>query len=68
VSQLTIEQQLRAIWQDRDGHLWRTVGVITEPAVVIVGIDGDTEGARETHVLGSPLMRERFTELRPVTR
>lgn len=69
-----IETLLATVWRDEDGSLWRTVGVITDPAVVIERVSDDPlrEAATyrlagtETHVLHAPGFRERFTELRPV--
>jgi hypothetical protein len=58
-----------SVWRERaTGRLWRTVGFVTDPSVIIEPVDGlpGLKGARQTHVLGSRNLAEQFEELRPV--
>jgi hypothetical protein len=61
VHQYTGEAMLRDVWRDKDGNLYRTIALITDPAVVIEDV---VSGKRQTHVIHSLNFSE-FERLRP---
>jgi hypothetical protein len=65
-----LENYLSSYWVDKSGGVWKTVGVIESPAVVLEKLTHSAFASRplrETHVIGSPNLADNFTELRPVS-